>query len=138
MTQTRRAMGAAGSIVALAIFCGADSARAHPLIAESLGPTSDVIFANGFESFTLTINNYLAWCSINEDGVAYSASKSFSEGTLVLLQGTPANPLVVWGYWTGTDAGGIDYSMNASVRMSSDRSVFACCPLAASPNTPCQ
>ena len=110
----------------------------HALKADPLGLVpNDTIFANGFEAFTLTINNYLAWCSLTEDGVAYSASKLFSEGAVVALHGDPVSATFVWGYWTGTDAGGIDHSQDAKVTMSSDRSVLACCPFASSPNTPC-
>ena len=71
---------------------------------------SDRIFADGFELFTLTINNYLAWCSVSVNGGAASSaatiSQAFPPGTLVPLHGDAANASFVWGYWTGTDAGG--------------------------------
>jgi hypothetical protein len=82
--------------------------------------------------FTLTLNNYLAWCSITEDGTALSPpmttqSMSFPAGTVVDLTAAPLTGFV-WGYWTGTDSASPDTNMSATVTMSADKTVLACCP----------
>jgi hypothetical protein len=86
------------------------------------------IFYSGFDSFTLTISNaLLAQCSISENGVPYSFSMLFPQGTAVALHGnTASGGSYVWGYWSGTDAGGKDTNKDATVTISSDRSVVAC------------
>ncbi len=77
----------------------------------------------------LTINDYLNWCSITENGAAYSPSESFDAGAVVTLDATPMSGFV-WGYWTGTDGanGGQDMSMTATVTMNANKNVLACCP----------
>ena len=97
----------------------------------------DAMFASSFETFTLAIDNFLERCSLLEGGVPSSPSKAFDEGTVVALHGEAASVSFVWGYWIGTDAGGVDPSQDATVTMSSDRSVLACCPFAFEPNAVC-
>lgn len=88
-------------------------------------------------TFTLTITNYLDWCGITENGAAFSTSKSFASGSVVQLQGSPLTGFV-WGYWTGTDAdtGAHDVSMAATVTMTADKTVLACCPVSAGQTCP--
>jgi len=90
---------------------------------------ADDIFLNGFEQFTLTIDNILAWCSINENGEAYSPSEVFNQGTVVDLNAAPLTGFI-WGHWTGTDGdtGSGDTNQTTTVTMTSDRAVTACCP----------
>ena len=101
----------------------------------------DRVFGGGFDVYTLTVNNYLAWCTVSENSGAPSGAvtitNSFADYMTVALHGNPASPTFVWGYWDGTDAGTHDTSQDSAVTMCSDRSVLACCPFATSPNTPC-
>lgn len=107
-----------------------------PVIAVEPAPAggSDTIFANGFENFTLTIDNFLAWCSVSVDGGVATANPpptQFPPGTVVPLFGQPVSSTFIWGYWRFTDAepgGGHDTSQSATVTMSADRTVFVCCP----------
>jgi hypothetical protein len=82
------------------------------------------------EIFTLSINNYRDWCSIAEDGIAFTPNpKHFFSGAVVNLHAAPL-PGFVWGYWTGTDAdtGSHDTSMTATATMTGYKSLLACCP----------
>lgn len=94
----------------------------------------DKIFRSAFELYTLTITNYLGWCSVIVDGgqssTASSISKDYFDGALSFLHAEPVQPFV-WGYWTGTDGdtGSGDTSQDASVTMTADRAVLACCPI---------
>ena len=93
--------------------------------------TSDTIFANGFENPTLTIDNYLAWCEVSVDGAPLSINPpptQFTQGTVVPLSAEPASSAFIWGYWRFTDVSGHDTSPNTTVTMTSDRTVFVCCP----------
>jgi hypothetical protein len=103
----------------------------EPSFVNDLAETEE-IFVNGFELFTLTIDNYINWCSISVDGGQPSSanpiSKSFPQGTVVMLQAAPVLDIFVWGYWTDTDAGALDTNQSTQVTMSADRSVLACCP----------
>jgi hypothetical protein len=82
------------------------------------------------QTFTLSITNYIDWCTITEEGVAFSATKAFPAGTVVHLHGdTKDAGLFVWGYWTGTDPGGHDTMMTTTVTMTTNKSVLACCPV---------
>ena len=98
----------------------------------------DTIFRSAFELYTLTLTNYLTWCSVTVDSDPASSaaiiSKDYPEGSLSLLHADPNVPFV-WGYWIGTDAdtsGTGDTSQDAVVTMSADRAVLACCPFAGS------
>jgi len=109
-------------------------ARLFALLVLAVSSTSafavDEIFRDGFAIFTLTIDNYLAWCTVSENGAAYSASADFHDGTVVQLRATP-NVGFAWGYFfgadspTSTDIGQDHYN---SATMTSDRNVQACCP----------
>ena len=126
-------------IAALASTAGAGdlaSPNPEPTLLNDVAET-EKIFANGFESFTLAIDNFASWCSVSVDGgVASSASSisnSFPEGKVVSLHAGPISDIFVWGYWTGTDAdfGANDTNQTTEVTMSADRYVFACCPFPA-------
>ena len=80
----------------------------------------------------LTINNYLAWCTVTVNGAAYAEPVGFASGTVVHLDAT-ANTGFVWGYWTNTDGanagnGGHDPNMATTVTMNASVTVEACCP----------
>jgi len=88
----------------------------------------------GAVTYTLTVQNYLDWCDVTENGTAYPAAvppaMSFAPGTVVHLSAAP-NSIFVWGYWTGTDGdtgAGHDTGMTTTVTMTSDKTVVACCP----------
>jgi len=90
--------------------------------------------ADGPVLYTLTVQNYLDWCNVTEDGTAYPLSAppvmSFPPGTVVNLNAT-AGASFVWGYWTGTDGdqtAGHDKSMTTTVTMTSNKTILACCP----------
>jgi hypothetical protein len=84
--------------------------------------------------YTLTVQNYLSWCDVTENGTKYAASvppaMSFAPGTVVNLNAVP-NFIFVWGYWTGTDgdtSATHDMNMTTTVTMTSDKTILACCP----------
>jgi hypothetical protein len=84
--------------------------------------------------YTLTVQNYLNWCDVTENGTTYPASvppaMSFASGTVVNLNAAPGS-LFVWGYWTGTDGAtgtGHDTQMATTITMTSDKTILACCP----------
>jgi len=93
---------------------------------------SDVIFGDGFATFTLAIDNYLSWCSVKENGdVSYSPTASFPDGAIVTLVASPSAGFY-WGYFSGADSpgnsiGGSNYATTAT--MTSDRNVLVCCPV---------
>jgi len=103
--------------------------------------TGDEIYPSGFETqVTLTLNDYLAWCRVTIDRggpevssfPSYTITRQFDEGRVVVLHGDTASAAAFyWRYWTGTDAAGagMDFNMDATVTMSGDKSVLACCPL---------
>jgi len=121
---------------------------APPVLAEATYEVSgttqvDEIFASKFERYTLTISNYLGWCSVSINSGAPSSgltiSDSFADGTVVPVHGAPAENIYIWGYWTGTDAdqGSHDTNADTLVTMGADRGVGACCPFAATPEATC-
>jgi hypothetical protein len=84
--------------------------------------------------YTLTVQNYLDWCDVTENGTLYAAgvppAMSFPARTVVDLKAAP-NTIFVWGYWTGTDgdtSAAHDTSMTTTVTMTSDKTIVACCP----------
>jgi hypothetical protein len=129
----------AAALVCLAVQ-GADSwasvsapASAHGAKMSLATSDADQIFPGGFEQlFTLSISNYLDWCSIsvnNGPAAADDPIVSFEQDRVIALHGDTADAnYFVWGFWTGTDAGNHDANMDATVTMSSDRNVTACCP----------
>lgn len=122
----RNALLAAGLAIAQSAFL------ASPVAASPTGPgVSDTIFANGFENFVLAIDNYLAWCTVSVNGGPFSANPAptvYAPGTVVPLSGQPASPTFIWGYWRFTDVAGHDVNQVTQVTMTSDRTVFVCCP----------
>ena len=81
--------------------------------------------------YTLTVQNYLNWCDVTENGTKYAASvppaMSFAPGTVVNLNAIP-NFIFVWGYWTGTDgdtSATHDMNMTTTVTMTSDKTILA-------------
>jgi hypothetical protein len=121
---------------AIAAFAGFTAADVAAACAPSAG---DRVFGGGFDQYALTINNYLAWCSVSENGGSPSSLativNSFADYTAVALHGAPVSGIFVWGYWTNTDVAGNDTNQDALVTMCSDRSVQVCCPLP--PSTTC-
>ena len=113
---------------------GLASALCAPLTAAvetSPGGLSDTIFAYGFENYVLTIDNFLAWCSVSVDGGVASANPPptpFIPGTIVPLDGQPVSATFIWGYWRFTDVPGHDTNQHTTVTMTGDHTVFVCCP----------
>jgi hypothetical protein len=90
--------------------------------------------ADGPGVYTLTVQNYLDWCDVTENGTVYPVSvppvMSFAPGTVVNLNAAAATGFV-WGYWTGTDGDTTsthDKSMATTVTMTSNKTILACCP----------
>ncbi len=84
--------------------------------------------------YTLTVQNYLNWCDVTENGTLYAAGvppvTSFAPNTVVNLSAAP-NYIFVWGYWTGTDGdktSAHDMSMATTVTMTSNKTIVVCCP----------
>ena len=129
-------------VAALACFAlqGADLRAAVSVAAPRHGAAislavadTDEIFPGGFEQlFTLSISNYIEWCSIsvnNGPAAADDPVVAFEQGRVIALQGDTANSAYfVWGFWTGTDAGNPDTNMDTTVTMTADRNVTVCCP----------
>jgi len=105
--------------------------------------SSDTIFTSRFEQYTLAINNYLAWCTVSVNGGAPNSAAQISvalpDSSVAVLHGDAVSATFIWGYWTGTegDLGGGDHNHDATVTMSSDKNVLACCPFASNPGAPC-
>ena len=98
----------------------------------------------GGNTATLTIKNYLSWCTVSVSGGSATTTATqvlpFTRGSVVSLSGDKADPTFVFGYWVGTagDTGPThDTSMATTVTMDGDKTVQACCPFASDPNTPC-
>jgi hypothetical protein len=98
----------------------------------------------GTATHTLTLNDYLSWCSVtvNSGTASTTATQTltFPAGTVVNLGGDKASSTFVWGYWVGTTgdtSATHDKAMTTTVKMDQDRTVQACCPFATAPSTPC-
>ena len=97
--------------------------------------TGDEIFDGGFDfTATLTISNYLSWCTVEVGNLAPTGGPTFtiSErlGATVFVDANPKAGFV-WGYWTGTDGDTTDAhdeNQLTTVTMTSDKSLLACCP----------
>ena len=90
----------------------------------------------GSGNFTLTINDYLNWCSVRVNGGDASTADpqtfQFPPDASVSLQGDTANSgAFYWGYWQSANIGdgGKDTSKDASVVMNGNVNVLACCPV---------
>ena len=103
--------------------------------------TADEIYPSGFETqVTLTLTDYIAWCKVTIDRgdpqistfPIYEIVRKFDQGRVVPLHGeTAAAGVFYWRYWEGTDAAGagMDFNPDATVTMSGDKAVLACCPI---------
>src|SRR4051812_30623860 len=113
------------AIRTLVFLLGASTLPTQCVFADigSIDAASDKIFVSEFEQFTLTINNFLAWCSIDENSSgSFSPSMAFNDNTVVDLFAKPITGFI-WGHWEGTDAdiGSGDPTQQATVTMTSDR-----------------
>ncbi len=93
---------------------------------------------------TLTVQNYLSWCSVGIDGGSANTTAvqtlDVAPGTVVNLMGDKASDTFVWGYWvntTGDTGSSHDTMMSTTVTVDADMVVQACCPFASAPDTPC-
>lgn len=93
---------------------------------------------------TLTVQNYLSWCTVavNGGGSSTAATQTLDvqPGTVVNLSGDLASATFVWGYWVGTTGdttAAHDTAKTTTVTVNANKTIQACCPLAAAPNTPC-
>jgi hypothetical protein len=103
---------------------------------------------DGAANFTLTIKNYIGWCSITVNGgtpsTAGTQTFQFAPNTSVTVHGDTANAsLFYWGYWGnvapdgGLADGGEDLSMSVSFNITRDMTLNACCPDLNQPLTQC-
>jgi len=107
------------------------------------GAADTLSTADGANTFTLTMENYLSWCTVTEQGTNESSTASvtmtFPAGTVVNLTAAALNSTFVWGYWVGT-AGDTtsthDTNMTTTVTMTANKTVQACCPIAGD-SSPC-
>jgi hypothetical protein len=132
----RRARAAAWIAGALSLAaCDSYGSSYGKTYADAAPAASDGAPGSGFR---LTIDNVLDWCDITVDGTVYRKTspppRSYPAGTIVHLGGAPTSATFIWGYWTGTDAAASptakDPSTTATVTMSADRTIKACCPFA--------
>jgi hypothetical protein len=93
---------------------------------------------------TLTVQNYLSWCTVavNGGGSSTAATQTLTvqPGTVVNVSGDLSSPTFVWGYWVGTagdTAAAHDTAKMTTVTVNANKTIQACCPFAAAPNTPC-
>jgi hypothetical protein len=106
--------------------------------AEAATLTADEIFPSRFEHlYALTIDDYVNWCTVTVNRGAPSTDPAPAAAPLVFrcrqdraAARRPMSSTFVWGYWNGTDAPDPDTNQNTTVTMTSDRSVFVCCPFA--------
>jgi hypothetical protein len=105
------------------------------------GSGSDPGTGSGSGAITLTIENYLSWCTVTENGGPLVGAMTFPAGTVVHLGAVPESSLFIWGYWVGTDGdtgSAHDTNMMTTVTMTASKTVQACCPDAPpSPLAPC-
>jgi hypothetical protein len=93
---------------------------------------------------TLTVQNYLSWCTVavNGGGSSTAATQTLNvqPGTVVNVSGDLSSATFVWGYWVGTagdTTAAHDTSKTTTVTVNANKTIQACCPFAAAPNTPC-
>jgi len=89
--------------------------------------------------FTLHIVNELNWCVITVNGAKFTPPNNppdtvYAPNAVVQLHADPVQGFV-WGFWTGTDAGGNDNNQDATATMSANKTVTVCCPIPG--NTTC-
>src|ERR1041385_2715870 len=113
-SRSRRGSGAVALLLTTALLASACSAA----VAEDV-TLSDEIFRNGFEQFTLAINDYFGQCSVRVNGGAPTSMPQpmlFAEGEVVSLH-ADANAGFVWRYWSGADGGEPDPNQDTTVAM---------------------
>lgn len=93
---------------------------------------------------TLTVQNYLSWCTVAVNGGGSSAAATqtltVQPGTVVNVSGDKASATFVWGYWVGTagdTTAAHDTAKMTTVTVNANKTIQACCPFAVAPNTPC-
>jgi hypothetical protein len=93
---------------------------------------------------TLTVENYLSWCSVTIENGAASTSASQTvmvpAGTVVHVNAVKASNVFVFGYWFGTDGdttAAHDTNMMTTATVTTNKTIQACCPFASAPTTPC-
>jgi len=97
---------------------------------------------------TLTIKNYLAWCSVTVNGGTpnTTATQTYHlplNSTVTAHGDTKNSSAFYWGYWGnvgsdgGLDPGGEDTSMDISFVITGDLTLDACCPDNGQPLTQC-
>lgn len=88
----------------------------------------------GSGNFTLTINDYLSWCTVSVNGQDAGNSPGtyqFAPDASVALHGDTANAsLFYWGYWQAPTLadGGKDLNKDVTIQMNGNVTVLACCP----------
>ena len=136
MPRARMGISVAVLVLGMASLTqGSGLASAHPPSTSPLAVqvANDEIFPGGFEQmFTLSIDNFLAWCDVSVNGDPPTSApppSAFEQGRVIPLHGDPADAnYFVWGFWTGTDGGDHDTNMDTTVTMSADLIVHVCCP----------
>jgi hypothetical protein len=118
-------------------------AAKNPAPPDCGGATTSTTIPTG-NTATLTLEDFMSWCSVSVDGGAASMAASrmltFPMNSVVSLRADAASNAFVFGYWVGTagDTGpSHDLAMATTVAMDGNKTVQACCPFASSPNTPC-
>jgi hypothetical protein len=123
------------AMLSLSVAAGCGSSSPTPGSGTGGSPgTGGTSGTGGQGLYTLTVQNYLDWCDVTENGTVYPASAppvmSFAPGTVVDVNAVAATGFV-WGYWTGTDGdttSAHDTSMTTAVTMTSNKTILACCP----------
>jgi hypothetical protein len=112
--------------------------------ADAGDPTDAGVAPEAGAAVTLVVENYLSWCKVSVNGGASSTAATqtvtVAPDTVVNLSGDLASSFFVWGYWVGTagdTTAAHDTSKTTTVKVSVNKKVQACCPLASAPNTPC-
>jgi hypothetical protein len=103
---------------------------------------------DGAVQLTLTINDYISWCSVTVNGGTPSTGNPqtymFAPNTMVTVHGDTANSSAFyWGYWGnvapdgGLADGGEDLGKTVSFTITRDMTLNACCPDLNQPLTQC-
>ena len=100
--------------------------------------------SDGAAAFTLTVRDYLNWCSVKVNGGTASTADpqtySFGPDASVALHGeSAADASFYWGYWQGPGIadGGQDPAQDVTMQITGNVTVHACCPDNGSPLTQC-
>jgi hypothetical protein len=98
--------------------------------------------------FTLTVNNYLAWCKVTVNGGTpnTTAAQTYmlaANSSVTAVGDTKSSASFYWGYWGNVAAdggladGGEDLSMTVDFTITRDMTLNACCPDNGQPLTQC-